>query len=84
MEQPEGFVMHGQENKVCKLDKSLYGTKNQKRARKETEHTNESAATTFIKPRTMIVSQERLRHSTLHRASKFDAFLQYVEWIVLH
>ena len=27
MEQPEGFVVHGQENKVCKLDKSLYGLK---------------------------------------------------------
>jgi len=27
MEQPEGFVIHGQENKVCKLKKSLYGLK---------------------------------------------------------
>ncbi|CAJ2638269.1 unnamed protein product [Trifolium pratense] len=27
MEQPEGFVIHEQENKVCKLDKSLYGLK---------------------------------------------------------
>ncbi|KAJ9543865.1 LOW QUALITY PROTEIN: hypothetical protein OSB04_023572 [Centaurea solstitialis] len=27
MEQPEGFVMLGQENKVCKLVKSLYGLK---------------------------------------------------------
>ena len=27
MEQPEGFVIYGQENKVCKLDKSLYGLK---------------------------------------------------------
>ncbi|KAJ9565483.1 hypothetical protein OSB04_001449 [Centaurea solstitialis] len=27
MEQPEGFVMHGQENKVCRLVKSLYGLK---------------------------------------------------------
>jgi len=27
MEQPEGFVIHGQEKKVCKLDKSLYGLK---------------------------------------------------------
>lgn len=27
MDQPEGFVIHGQENKVCKLDKSLYGLK---------------------------------------------------------
>jgi len=25
MEQPESFVIHGQENKVCKLDNSLYG-----------------------------------------------------------
>jgi len=24
MEQPEGFVIHGQENKVCKLDRSIY------------------------------------------------------------
>ena len=27
MEQPQGFVIHSQENKVCKLDKSLYGLK---------------------------------------------------------
>ena len=27
MEQPKGFVIHGQEDKVCKLDKSLYGLK---------------------------------------------------------
>ncbi|KAA0050161.1 retrotransposon protein, putative, Ty1-copia subclass [Cucumis melo var. makuwa] len=27
MEQSEGFIVHGQESKVCKLDKSLYGLK---------------------------------------------------------
>lgn len=27
MDQPEGFVVPGQERKVCKLDKSLYGLK---------------------------------------------------------
>nr|GEZ42857.1 zinc finger, CCHC-type [Tanacetum cinerariifolium] len=27
MKQPEGFVMHGHESKVCKLKKSLYGMK---------------------------------------------------------
>ena len=27
MDQPEGFVIPGQEQKVCKLDKSLYGPK---------------------------------------------------------
>nr|GEY76848.1 zinc finger, CCHC-type [Tanacetum cinerariifolium] len=27
MKQPEGYVMHGHENKVCKLKKSLYGLK---------------------------------------------------------
>jgi len=25
MEQPEGFILHGNEEKVCKLIKSLYG-----------------------------------------------------------
>ncbi len=27
MKQPESFVIHGQENKVCKLDNYLYGLK---------------------------------------------------------
>ena len=27
MEQPEGYVMRGQESKVCKLKRSLYGLK---------------------------------------------------------
>ncbi len=27
IEQPEWFIMHGHENKVCKLGKSLYGLK---------------------------------------------------------
>jgi len=27
MEQPESFVIHGQGNKVCKLDNSLWGLK---------------------------------------------------------
>ena len=27
MEQPEGFIVHGQEKKVCRLVKSLYGLK---------------------------------------------------------
>ena len=27
MEQPEGFIVHGKEKKVCKLVKSLYGLK---------------------------------------------------------
>ena len=27
MEQPEGFVIPGQENKVCRLKKSIYGLK---------------------------------------------------------
>jgi len=27
MEQPEGFVVYGQESKVCKLEQSLYGLK---------------------------------------------------------
>ena len=27
MQQPEGFIVKGQENKVCKLIKSLYGRK---------------------------------------------------------
>ena len=27
MEQPEGFIVPGQENKVCRLVKSLYGLK---------------------------------------------------------
>ena len=27
MEQPEGYIKHGQENLVCKLKKSIYGLK---------------------------------------------------------
>ena len=27
MEQPKGLIVHGQESKVCKLDKSLYDLK---------------------------------------------------------
>ena len=27
MDQPEGFIVKGQENKVCKLVKSMYGLK---------------------------------------------------------
>ena len=27
MVQPEGFIINGQENKVCKLQKSIYGLK---------------------------------------------------------
>jgi len=27
IKQPEGFVIHGQENKVCKLDNFLWGLK---------------------------------------------------------
>lgn len=27
MDQPEGFVIHGQENKVCTLDQYIYGLK---------------------------------------------------------
>ena len=27
MEQPDGFIVHGQETKVCKLHKSLYDLK---------------------------------------------------------
>ena len=27
MEQPDGFIVHGEENKVCRLIKSLYGLK---------------------------------------------------------
>ena len=27
MDQPEGFISHGQESKVCKLMRSIYGLK---------------------------------------------------------
>lgn len=27
IDQPEGFVIHRQENKTCKLEKSMYGLK---------------------------------------------------------
>ena len=35
MKQPEGFVMSGQEHKVCKLVKSLYGLKQAPKQRHE-------------------------------------------------
>lgn len=35
MEQPEGFVVPGKENKVCKLVKSLYGLKQAPKQRHE-------------------------------------------------
>ena len=35
MDQPKGFVIHGQENKVCKLNKSLYGLKQAHKERHE-------------------------------------------------
>ena len=35
MEQPDGFLVHGQENKVCKLDKYIYGLKQAPKQRHE-------------------------------------------------
>ena len=32
IEQPEGFVIHGKESHVCRLDKALYGLKQAPRA----------------------------------------------------
>lgn len=36
MRQPEGFVVHGNENKVCRLQKSIYGLKQAARSWNET------------------------------------------------
>jgi hypothetical protein len=55
MEQPDGFVVKGQENKVCKLLKSLYGLKQAPKQWHEKFNTNLTSASFSINEADMCV-----------------------------
>lgn len=75
MEQPDGFVRKGQENLVCKLEKSLYGLKQSAK--------NWNALDKVLKGFGFVQSEADPNLYILKKANKFVYLLVYVDDLLL-